>query len=101
MRHKGIIRGAMTRHIAAFDQVRLLVGQFEYLWLENEFYKARLKVLGVNETDLQTDLQTYQVENKNRAEAAFATLRRGLDELAQALLLEESERQTPPTGQTN
>lgn len=89
------------RHLAAFNQIRRLGEQFEYLWLENEFYKTRLKSLGINESDLSSDLQAYQADNKSRAEAAFASLRRGLDDLAQALLLEESERQTPPSGQTN
>ena len=89
------------RHLAAFNQIRRLAEQFEYLWLENEFYKTRLKSLGINESDLSSDLQAYQADNKSRAEAAFASLRRGLDDLAQALLLEESERQTPPSGQTN
>jgi hypothetical protein len=58
------------RHLAAFNQIRRLGEQFEYLWLENEFYKTRLKSLGINESDLSSDLQAYQADNKSRAEAA-------------------------------
>ena len=43
VRGRGIIRGAMTRHIAAFNQIRLLVDQFQNLWLENEFWQSAIE----------------------------------------------------------
>jgi hypothetical protein len=93
------------RHTIAFDQIRLLVDEVVDLWIEKELYKSRL-LASSDEFTPETLEQALRLakndpETRRKIEARFAGLRQSLDELGQALILEEIEKELPPPDQSN